>query len=203
MAVRAVSMAAMVAITVAVSDRAHSYDIDCKLILCLAGGFPAGCADAWRHFIDRITAFPPKSPIGLCLQHDGTPYRNYELHYALFGRHDPRGYACPDETNLHVRGRANHGEAFCYTHRTAIGTGQPHRHRPLFEDGPVIATREGDLGPEFHERDTSTHYIYSGNTKPVRIRLETEMTVEPRSREAYSSGRRRWAPDGTPVLVAD
>ena len=33
---------------------AQSYDIDCKVILCLAGGFPSGCSDAFDYMIDRI-----------------------------------------------------------------------------------------------------------------------------------------------------
>lgn len=45
---------------------AHAYDIDCKIILCLPGGFPSGCGDAYDTFIDRITAKPPKPPIGHC-----------------------------------------------------------------------------------------------------------------------------------------
>lgn len=40
--------------------------IDCKVVLCLAGGFPTGCADAHRYMMDRITARPPKPPFGTC-----------------------------------------------------------------------------------------------------------------------------------------
>jgi len=43
---------------------AMAYDMDCKVILCLAGGFPTGCGDAYRYMIDRITARPPKPPFG-------------------------------------------------------------------------------------------------------------------------------------------
>ena len=40
--------------------------IDCKVILCLAGGFPGGCEDAHSHMMRRITARPPKPPFGTC-----------------------------------------------------------------------------------------------------------------------------------------
>ena len=54
-----------------------SYDIDCKIILCLPAGFPSGCADALETFIDRITSVPPKPPIGFCAM--GSP-RDMEMH---------------------------------------------------------------------------------------------------------------------------
>lgn len=40
--------------------------IDCKVILCLAGGFPAGCSDAHSYMIGRVTDTPPKPPYGTC-----------------------------------------------------------------------------------------------------------------------------------------
>lgn len=40
--------------------------IDCKVILCLAGGFPGGCEDAHSYMMDRIMARPPKPPFGTC-----------------------------------------------------------------------------------------------------------------------------------------
>lgn len=46
--------------------RAADYDIDCAVILCLAGGFPTGCATAYSYMIRRITSFPPKPPFGFC-----------------------------------------------------------------------------------------------------------------------------------------
>lgn len=41
-------------------------DIDCKVILCLAGGFPSGCEDAFSYMIDRISPPRPKPPFGFC-----------------------------------------------------------------------------------------------------------------------------------------
>ena len=40
--------------------------IDCKVILCLAGGFPSGCADAYSYMMDRITRLRPLPPFGTC-----------------------------------------------------------------------------------------------------------------------------------------
>ena len=54
-----------------------SYDIDCKIILCLPAGFPSGCSDAYKTFIRRITATPPKPPIGFCAMGS---VRDIEMH---------------------------------------------------------------------------------------------------------------------------
>ena len=55
-------------------------EIDCKVILCLAGGFPSGCADAHSYMMRRITARPPKPPFGIChtvsLSGDREEYRD-------------------------------------------------------------------------------------------------------------------------------
>lgn len=45
---------------------AQADQIDCKVILCLVGGFPTGCQDAHSYMIDRITGKPPKPPYGIC-----------------------------------------------------------------------------------------------------------------------------------------
>ena len=45
---------------------AWSYDMDCKVILCLAAGFPTGCADARAYMLHRIRSLPPKPPFGIC-----------------------------------------------------------------------------------------------------------------------------------------
>lgn len=36
---------------------------ECAIWLCLPGGFPNGCSAARDAMIDRITSFPPKSPL--------------------------------------------------------------------------------------------------------------------------------------------
>ena len=45
---------------------AWGYDMDCKVILCLAAGFPAGCADARAYMLQRLRSLPPKPPFGIC-----------------------------------------------------------------------------------------------------------------------------------------
>ena len=49
------------------SDRAHAqtYQIDCAILLCLAGGWPASepCARARAEFIRRITPWPVEPPL--------------------------------------------------------------------------------------------------------------------------------------------
>lgn len=49
-------------------DRARAYDIDCAIMLCMAGGFPpsAVCARAYRVMIRRITPWPSLPPFGIC-----------------------------------------------------------------------------------------------------------------------------------------
>ena len=61
--------------------QADDYDMDCKLLLCLPGGFPDGCGDALDHMVDRIR--DGKSPIGTCLMSGGGEYDDYDIHYAL------------------------------------------------------------------------------------------------------------------------
>lgn len=47
---------------------AQAYDIDCAIILCMAGGFPSGpvCAAAYAEMIRRITPVPVQPPFGIC-----------------------------------------------------------------------------------------------------------------------------------------
>lgn len=46
-------------------ERAEAYPIDCAILLCLAGGFPASaeCSTAKTEFIRRITPFPIEPPL--------------------------------------------------------------------------------------------------------------------------------------------
>lgn len=52
----------------AAPQAARSYDIDCAIILCMAGGFPssAECAHAYRTMIRRVTPWPILPPVGIC-----------------------------------------------------------------------------------------------------------------------------------------
>lgn len=49
-------------------EKARAYDIDCAIMLCMAGGFPpsAVCARAYRKMIQRITPWPSLPPFGIC-----------------------------------------------------------------------------------------------------------------------------------------
>ena len=46
----------------------RAYDIDCAIMLCMAGGFPpsAVCANAYRVMIRRILPWPSRPPFGIC-----------------------------------------------------------------------------------------------------------------------------------------
>ena len=48
--------------------KAYAYDMDCAIMLCMAGGFPpsAVCAAAFRTMILRITPWPSRPPFGIC-----------------------------------------------------------------------------------------------------------------------------------------
>lgn len=52
------------ALTATYPTRAAAYDIDCKVILCLAGGFPSGCGDAKSYMVKRLKKLKP--PFGFC-----------------------------------------------------------------------------------------------------------------------------------------
>lgn len=60
-------ISAAVSFSFILSDRAHAqtYQIDCAILLCLAGGWPASapCARARTEFIRRITPWPVEPPL--------------------------------------------------------------------------------------------------------------------------------------------
>ena len=49
-------------------QQVRAYDIDCAIMLCMAGGFPpsAVCARAYRTMIQRIMPWPSLPPFGVC-----------------------------------------------------------------------------------------------------------------------------------------
>lgn len=49
-------------------QKAKAYDVDCAIMLCMAGGFPpsAVCAHAYKTMIQRITPIPVRPPFGIC-----------------------------------------------------------------------------------------------------------------------------------------
>lgn len=161
----AVGAVAASAFTLTAASSAAAYDMDCKVILCLAGGFPTGCGDAYAYMIDRITARPPKPPFGYCAMSDGSEYANHDVRYSHPGRHSPAGYYCAPGKQLFFQRRDDDGggrgdvEAFCYTH---------------------VTTRT--LG-----RDDDAHTTYHGRSSPAPINFEVQITVEPGTPFAYRS----------------
>ena len=53
------------ALTLPMPARAQTYSIDCAILLCLSGGWPASvpCARARAEFIRRITPWPVEPPL--------------------------------------------------------------------------------------------------------------------------------------------
>ncbi|SFK24238.1 hypothetical protein [Celeribacter neptunius] len=64
--VMAAAMGMMAAI--GIPEKTQAYDIDCAIMLCMAGGFPpsAVCARAYSTMIRRITPWPSLPPFGVC-----------------------------------------------------------------------------------------------------------------------------------------
>jgi len=62
---RAVAAVAATAVSVSLSAPAIAYPVDCAILLCLAGGWPASaeCAHARTVFIARITPWPVEPPL--------------------------------------------------------------------------------------------------------------------------------------------
>lgn len=117
------------ATNLALSDRAQAYDMDCKVILCIAGGFPSECGDAYSYMISRITRFPnPLPPFGFCAMSDGSQYTAHNVSYDYLNW-GPEAYDCPKGKQLYYRheesdnGGRGTETAFCYTHTTRIQTG--------------------------------------------------------------------------------
>jgi len=74
-------------ICVASVPPAEAFDMDCKVILCLAGGFPSGCGDAKSYMLDRIRDRKP--PIGTCSTED-VEASEYSVPVRMFTRDYPR-----------------------------------------------------------------------------------------------------------------
>ncbi|AVL51262.1 hypothetical protein CEP88_00465 (plasmid) [Roseobacter denitrificans] len=157
------AIAAMAFIGGSSAASAQSYDMDCKVILCMAGGFPAGCGDAYSYMIDRITDFPhPKPPFGTCTQSDGTTYRAVDAPYDYLSRTQRAGWACPSTHRLRFSSTdQDHGsvnvDAFCYT------------------DTRVVGSRD--------ERTTQ----YVGRIPAQHVNFQVQITVEPGTPSAYRS----------------
>ena len=148
--------AAALAVFGSARAEAQDYDMDCKLLICLPGGFPSGCGDAWDHMIDRLR--DGKSPIGTCNTGSG-PYEDYEIDYDLHSATSPAGWQCPEGASLYHEvsqdGRHRTVSVFCYENRDTVRFGSDYS------------------------------YYYTGRSRPERIGMSFDMTFQPDADEPY------------------
>lgn len=150
---------------------AQSYDIDCKVILCLAGGFPHGCGNAKSYMIDRITSVPPKPPFGFCAFSNGDGYDDYEAPFQFLGGRD--SYLCPEGAHLFYQsGFGGEGgqtdRIFCYTSE----------NQSTFNTG-------GRFQNDF---DSSLDRIrFNGVTEPLRVNYRIQITVQSGTENEFRS----------------
>jgi hypothetical protein len=145
---------------------AAAYDMDCKVILCLAGGFPEGCADAYAYMIDRITRQPnPLPPFGFCAMSDGSAYENHDVTLRRPSRYEPAGYHCPAGKALSLSRSGDRDEreieAFCYTHTTT-------RTRRV-------------------QGETQVETVHHGRSAPTPVTYEIQITLEPGGEAEFAS----------------
>lgn len=146
---------------------AVAYDMDCKVILCLAGGFPSGCGDAYGYMIDRITRFPnPLPPFGFCAMSDGSEYASHDVAWRRLRDADPSAWWCPEGSRLNHSVRRDEGavdvEAFCYT---------------------GVSERRVSLG----EGEFQTTVRYLGRRSARRLDHELQITLEPGTAAEFRS----------------
>lgn len=159
----ALSLAMLLIVGAGSSAGAADYDMDCKLILCLPGGFPEGCGDALDHMVDRLR--DGKSPIGFCAMSDGHGFADYDLDYRWLWAGSPAAWTCPAGKRLHhsVRhDRENDGRrevtVFCYETSSQRRFGDGYR--------------------------TS----YTGISTPARSDFEARIRISPGTSAAWDSG---------------
>ncbi|WP_136685844.1 hypothetical protein [Falsirhodobacter xinxiangensis] len=151
---------------------AKAYDIDCKLILCMAGGFPATCGDAYDHMIDRLR--DGKSPVGTCTMSDGEEYSNYNIDYSFANRTSSDAWICPEGKNKHFSRNVDGDnrtevKVFCYDERRRIGYG-------------------GGF-------NSDSSYYYTGVSTPEYKNFRVQITVEPGTEAEYTNGVQRYRTD--------
>lgn len=120
----------------AAPSQAQDYDMDCKVILCLAGGFPATCGDAKSYMFKRL--IKGKSPFGICTYEDGGSYEAVKADARFL--HGKSSYLCPDGKQLHYRDDDDNGfrsGVFCYTSSRRVRQGDEY---VTIYDGKSAAT---------------------------------------------------------------
>ncbi|WP_051644966.1 hypothetical protein [Labrenzia sp. DG1229] len=106
----------------AAPGQAQDYDMDCKVILCLAGGFPQTCGDAKSYMFKRLKK--GKSPFGICSYEDGGSYEAVQADAQFL--HGESSYLCPDGKKLHYRRDDEDrfgSDVFCYTNSRRVRQG--------------------------------------------------------------------------------
>ena len=139
---------------------ADDYDMDCKVILCLAGGFPTGCGDAFDHMIDRLR--DGKSPVGSCTMADGREMDDVDVDLRRIGAHSASAWECPQGSQLHHEVAQDDDRrevtAFCYEAATQ--------------------RRQGD----------GIRTSFTGISVPARVDLQARLRMAPGTDAAYDSG---------------
>ncbi|MDF1671642.1 MAG: hypothetical protein P1U83_18760 [Roseovarius sp.] len=102
---------ALTGISLPSSSRAQTYPIDCAILLCLSGGWPASvpCARARAEFIRRITPWPVEPPLqiwrcpmGASHEFEPQPHGRDQVFDALFQTDETRpGQPFPDKGRAH------------------------------------------------------------------------------------------------------
>ena len=69
--------------TMILGSPAQAYDMDCKVILCLAAGFPSGCGDAHSYMMRRLKK--GRGPFGACSRGSGDG-GTYDVPVRVFSR---------------------------------------------------------------------------------------------------------------------
>ncbi len=144
---------------------AQDYDMDCKLLLCLPGGFPSGCSDALDHMRDRLR--DGKSPIGFCAMSDGTEYTAYEIDYAIVPAHSRDVWSCPPGKTLYHDVRTNN-------------------ENPRYEVSTFCYDKAYEFGSEGRSR-------YTGRSQPERVDFRTKLTLEPGTPSEFTQGWQQFA----------
>ncbi|MEO0359469.1 MAG: hypothetical protein AAF322_00060 [Pseudomonadota bacterium] len=148
-----------------------AYDIDCKLILCMAGGFPAGCADAKSYMIDRITSVPPKPPIGFCARAGvaagaAAGYDAYEVDYRFLSM-EAEAWDCPPGKRIQLI-ESDFGRGG----RRYMGAG-------CFDEALRTCSRG---------RNAACWTTYLGEVPAIRYDMKFEITIEPATADEFRSG---------------
>ncbi|MFK5980796.1 MAG: hypothetical protein QM488_18130 [Rhizobiaceae bacterium] len=147
------------------SSTANAFDMDCKVILCIAGGFPSTCGDAYSYMIKRITHKPPKPPFGFCAMSNGSEYRAHNVDYRFLYR-GPEAYDCPKGAKLYYRLETeDHSQgteiAFCYSHSTVERSGWG--------------------------QDEQFQTVYHNQSSAQRVNFQLQITIEPGTQSEFRS----------------